>query len=111
VVETDDFYAVEDIDLMGNFDPTHAAVYHKPAPGEAIDAAARLPAFREFLRFSQFPLWRVSPAADIENGKTVEVVDLRFGSPSAPVFRVSATLDSRLRPVSSSFQFGIGRQK
>jgi hypothetical protein len=111
IVETGDFYAVGDVDLLGEFDPTRATVYQKPAADPAIQAAERLPAFQEFLRFSQVPLWRVSPAPDLENGKTVEVIDLRFGSPQAPAFVVSATLDSNLRPVSSSFQFGLSRQR
>jgi hypothetical protein len=102
---------VDDVDLLGEFDPTHATVYRKPAPDPAIQAAARLPAFQEFLRFSQFPLWRVSPSSELENGKTVEVMDLRFGTPSAPAFIVSATLDGDLRPVRSSFQFGLNRPK
>jgi inner membrane protein len=111
VVETADSYAVDDVDLLGEFDPTHATVFHKPPPDPAIDAAARLPAFQEFLRFSQFPLWRVAPSAEFENGKTVEMIDLRFGSPAAPAFMVSATFDANLRPVRSSFQFGLTRQK
>jgi len=111
VVETGDSYAVADVDLMSEFDPMRATIYRKPAPDPAMDAAARLPAFQEFLRFAQFPLWRVSPAADLEDGKTVEAIDLRFGTPSAPAFMVSATLDSRLRPVSSSFQFGLSQRK
>jgi inner membrane protein len=111
VVETADFYAVEDVDLMGDFDPTHATVYRKPAPDAAIQAALRLPAFQEFLGFSQFPLWRVSPSYDLENGKTVEVLDLRFGTPTAPGFMVSATLDANLHPVRSAFQFGLNRRK
>jgi inner membrane protein len=111
VVETGDFYAVADLDLMGNFDPTRATLFHKPAPDPALQAAERTPAFREFLRFSQFPLWRISPAADLEGGKVVEVFDLRFGTPLAPGFMVSATLDSQLRPVRSSFQYGGGKPK
>jgi inner membrane protein len=111
VVETANSYAVDDVDLLGEFDPTHATVYRKPAPDRAIQAAARLPAFQEFLRFSQFPLWRVSPSSELENGKTVEVMDLRFGSPAAPAFMVSATFDANLRPVHSSFQFGLSRRK
>jgi inner membrane protein len=111
VVETGDFCAVGDVDLMGNFDPAHATVFQKPAPDPAIQAAARTPVFQEFLRFSQFPLWRVSPAADLENGKVVEVIDLRFGNPPAPAFMVSATINSQLQPVSTSFQFGLSRQK
>jgi inner membrane protein len=111
VVETADFYAVDDVDLLGEFDPTHATVYRKPAPSPALDAAARLPAFQEFLRFSQFPLWRVSPSPELENGTNVEVLDLRFGTPQSSAFMVSATLDANLRPVSSSFQFGLYRKK
>jgi inner membrane protein len=111
VVETADFYAVEDVDLLGEFDPTHATVYRKPAAGPAFDAAARLPDFQEFLRFSQFPLWRVSPSPELENGTKVEVLDLRFGTPQAPAFMVTATLDANLRPLSSSFQFGLYRKK
>jgi inner membrane protein len=111
VVETGDFYAVGDVDLLGNFDPAHDTVFHKPAADPAIDAAAGTPAFQEFLQFSQFPLWRVSPAPQLENGKVVEVFDLRFGTPLAPGFMVSATLDSRLDVVGTSFQFGLNRRK
>jgi inner membrane protein len=111
VVETSDFFAVADLDLLGNFDPTRAAQFHKPAPDPALQAAGRTPAFREFLRFSQFPLWRISPAPDLEDGKVVEVIDLRFGTPLAPGFVVSATLDSKLQPVRTSFHFGVSRPK
>ncbi|MEI9972275.1 MAG: metal-dependent hydrolase [Ignavibacteriota bacterium] len=110
VVETADAFAVADVNLLGDFDPTHAAVYHKPTPDPAIEAAQRLPVFQEYLQFSQFPLWRVSPASDIENGKTVEVIDLRFGTPPAPAFVATATFDANLKPVNSSFQFGLIRK-
>jgi len=111
VVETGDFYAVGDLDLLANFDPTHATVFHKPAADPALEAAARTPAFQEFLRFSQFPLWQISPAGDLDGGKVVEVFDLRFGTPLAPGFMVRTTLDSKLRPVSTSFQYGPGGRK
>ena len=110
VVETADFYAVEEVDLASEFDPTHAAIYPKPEPGPALESAARLPAFQEFLRFSQYPLWRVSPSPDLENGTTVELLDLRFGTPQAPEFVVMADLDDHLRAVASSFRFGIHRK-
>jgi len=111
VVETDTFYATGDVDLLTDFDPTHATIFHKPPPDPAIDAAERLPEFREFLQFCLYPLWRVSPAPDIENGKLVEVIDMRFGSPLTPAFMVSATLDAHLQPVASSFQFGLNRKR
>jgi inner membrane protein len=111
VVETGDFFAVGDVDLMGVFEPGKMTVFHKPAPDPAIQAAARTPVFQEFLSFSQFPMWRVSPAADLENGKTVEVIDLRFGMPPSPAFYVTSTINSALQPVSANFQFGLGRKK
>ena len=111
VVDTSDFYALADIDLLGEFDPSGATVYRKPAPGPAIDAAMRLPAFQTFLQFAQVPLWRVSPAADVENGVSVELVDLRFGTPQSAAFLVTATLDANLHVVSSAFQIGPYRGK
>jgi inner membrane protein len=110
VVETPDSYAVADVDLLGEFDPTHATIFHKPAPNPAIQAAARLHTFQEFLRFAQVPLWRVSPSADLERGITVDVIDLRFGSPPGAAVMASATMDGGLRPVGSSFQFGAGNK-
>jgi hypothetical protein len=86
-------------------------VFHKPAPNTAIDAATPLPAFRELLQFAQFPLWRVSPAPDVENGTLVELVVLGLGSPQSPLFTATATLDSNLRPLRSSLKFGPFQRK
>jgi inner membrane protein len=111
LVETGDFYAVDDLNLAGEFDPTRAAIFHKPEPDPALEAAGRAPAVAEFLRFSQFPLWRVSPVSEPENGKLVEVLDMRFGTPIEPGFMVSALLSSRLEVVQTWFQFGSVRPR
>src|SRR5262249_15947604 len=57
LVETDSFYAVADLDLADSFDPTRAAVFHKPESDPALDAARGTDTFQQFLLFSQFPLW------------------------------------------------------
>jgi inner membrane protein len=111
LVETGDFYAVADVNLAGEFDPSRAALFYKPDSSPALDAARRAPAVREFLEFSQFPLWRVSPAAELENGRLVEVFDMRFGSPQQPGFMASALVDSENRVVKTSFQFGRVRPR
>jgi len=108
VVETREFFAIADVDLTRPFDPSRALVYQKPDPGPALDAARRTPAFQQFLAFSQFPLWRVLPVAEPENGSQVDCMDLRFGTPAAPAFMASALVDARQRVVSTSFQFGPG---
>jgi inner membrane protein len=111
LVETGDFYAVEDLNLASEFDPTRAAIFHKPEPDPALDAARRTATFEQFLRFSQFPFWRVSPVAEPENGKLVEVLDLRFGTPLAPGFMASAVLSGKQEVVETHFQWGSARPR
>ena len=111
LVETGDFYAAEDVNLAGDFDPTRGAIFHKPEPDPALAAAGRTADFQEFLRFSQFPLWRLSPVPEPENGKLVEVLDMRFGTPLAPGFMVSALVSSRLEVIQTWFQWGALRPR
>jgi inner membrane protein len=110
-VETADFFAIQDVDLNAEFDPTHAAIYHKPEPDPALDVARRDPTFAGFLEFSQLPLWRVSPAPEPENAKVVEVIDLRFGTPATPGFMAGAVVTPRLQVINQFFNFGRIRRK
>ena len=106
IVETSDFYAVQEIQLGAEFDPTRASIYHKPDPDPAIEIARRQRTFEEFLRFSQFPLWRISPASEPEDAKVVEVIDLRFGTPLAPGFMAGAVIGPREEVIDTFFRFG-----
>jgi inner membrane protein len=109
VVETGDFYAVAPLRLGREFDPARAAIFHKPDPDPAIDAARRSAAVSGFLEFSQFPLWRVSPAPQPEGAKLVEIFDMRFGTPNSPGFMVSALVSNRLQVIDTQFTFGRSR--
>ena len=111
VVETGDFYAVQDLEFGSDFDPTRAAIFHKPDPDPALDAARRTETFRQFLAFSQYPMWRVSPAPEPENSKLVEVFDMRFGTPAAPGFMASALVTAKLQVLETTFQFGSLRPR
>ncbi|HXB71850.1 MAG TPA: metal-dependent hydrolase [Candidatus Acidoferrales bacterium] len=111
LVETSGAYTTETIDLIGTALPGRNLVFQKPEASPALDAAARTTAFSEFLRFSQFPLWRVSPVPSPENGRLVEVFDMRFGTPIAPGFMVSAVVDSGLHVVQTGFQLGRFRPR
>jgi inner membrane protein len=111
VVETGDAYWLQEVDLALARDTPRAAIFHKPEPEPAIEAARRTPIFQTFLAFSQYPLWRVSPYTDVENGRLVEIFDLRFGTPLAPGFMVRAVVDANLRVTESSFQFGAMRPR
>jgi inner membrane protein len=111
LVETGDFYAVEDLNLAGEFDPTRATIFHKPEPDPALDAARRTATFEQFLMFSQFPFWRISPVPEPENGKLVEVLDMRFGTPLAPGFMASAVLSGKGEVLETHFQWGSARPR
>ena len=110
IVETAGSYVLEEVNLA-NPGGGRGVVFHKPEAEPAMDAARRCAVFQEFLRFSQYPLWRVTPYAAAENGKLVESFDLRFGTPPGPGFVARAVVDSRLRVVESSFGFGGARPR
>jgi len=112
VVETSSTYVVQDLNLASP-DPlsVRPVLFHKPDPDPALAAARRDATIREFLRFAQFPLWRITPWPEIENGRVVEVFDMRFGTPSAPGFMAKAILNGRGEVIQSEFQFGTPRAR
>jgi hypothetical protein len=111
LVETQDAYVVKDLNLATDTSAAHDVYFHKASPDPAMEAARHTDAFVEFLRFSQFPLWRVTPNPAVENGKIVEAFDLRFGTPSAPGFVARAEVDGNLRVVESNFSYGAVRPR
>jgi inner membrane protein len=101
LADTDDFYATEDVNLFGDFDPAQAAIFHKPEDEPAIEAARRTEPFRIFLGFAQFPLFRVLPVSEPDNARRVEVFDMRFG----PSFAASAVVTAAGQVVDSHFSY------
>jgi inner membrane protein len=108
VVEGDSFVIIFDMNLLQEFDPTGGQTFRKPDPSPAIEAARTTPQFQQFLSFSQFPFWRVTPIDTPEGGTRVEACDLRFGTPAAPRFVVTAILDASLGVQKAWFRFGAG---
>jgi len=106
LVETGEFYNVVNFSLLDEFDPSRGAIFYKAEASAAIKAANNSPEFRDFFRFSQFPLERTMPLADLENAVRVEVMDMRFGSPAQPRFVATADVNNRLQVIRSWFSFG-----
>jgi len=111
IVETSDSYVVQELNLANQSAPPRGTFFPKPSPDPAIAAARATVPFTEFLRFSQFPLWRVTANPSVENGKIVEVFDMRFGTPAAPGFMARAVVDPNLRVSDATFQFGMLRPR
>jgi inner membrane protein len=110
IVETSGAYVIQDVHLVR--DPgERGTVFHKPEADPAMDIARRSPIFQDFLRFAQYPLWRVTPYPAVENAKLVEVFDMRFGTPLSPGFMARAVVDGRGQVSEPAFQFGSPRPR
>lgn len=109
LVETEAFYAILDVNLLGDFDPAAGRLLYKPEPtpleAAAMAAARRTEAFRVFLDFSQCPYWSFTPLDHPENGIRVEASDLRFGDPSRRAFVAHAVVDQTGRVLDSGFSY------
>ena len=112
LVETDSAFVVQDLNLAAS-DPagSRPTAFPKADPDPAIDAVMRAFPVREFLQFSQFPLWRVTPWPAIDGGRLVEVFDMRFGTPLSPGFMARAVIDGKGRISESEFRFGSPRPR
>lgn len=87
------------VNLLAEFDPAAGVLIYKPEPGPALDAARQTDPVRAFLGFAQFPLWRVTPVADPEGARRVEVRDWRFP------FTAGAVVDPSNRVLSAFFHY------
>jgi inner membrane protein len=106
LAEARGFYSVyEDMNLLSDFDPSAGKIYFQPAPGPEIERARITKTFKIFLGFSQYPLWGVTPAAEYEGGRLVEVMDLRFGRPPSSHLTATAVLDGTLSLRSEKLEF------
>jgi hypothetical protein len=90
VVEGAGFVMILPVDVMNG--PGPGRVYPIAAPIPAMDAALRTPPFQNFIRWSQLPFWKVTPAAD---GLRLDLIDLRFGNPERPGFASVAAIVDR----------------
>jgi inner membrane protein len=98
-IERPEFVERFALNLREDFDPSAGVVIYKAPPGPAIDAARQTEPVQTFLKFAQFPLWRVSPVAQPEGAKEVDLRDWRFP------FTASTTVDALNRVVSTSFRY------
>jgi inner membrane protein len=106
LIQGNGYFLVVPMNLLSTFDPGEGATYYQADAPHAVAAAKATETFGDFLRFSQFPLWRVIPVDKPEGGLQVTVTDMRFGAPQDQRFAASALLDSSLRVISAGFSFG-----
>ncbi|MFN7992586.1 MAG: metal-dependent hydrolase [Bryobacteraceae bacterium] len=111
LAETREFYSVHDLNLLEEFEPSRGSIFYKADPVPAVKAANQSPVFRDFFRFSQFPLERSEPFPRPEGATRVEAMDMRFGTPAHPSFIAFAVVGERLNVLDSGFAFGEVRPR
>ena len=111
IVETSDAYRTLDLNVASSFDPGDGKVLYKAQEIPAFGAARQSVAFRTFLDFAAYPVWRSSPAAQPEGAVRVEAFDLRFGDPQEPRFVAEAVVTKENRVEEAGFSFGAVRPR
>jgi len=111
LVETEEAWSVHQVNLLADFDPHSGRRFYKPAPDPALQAAGRSREFQDFLRFSEYPFWRMTEIWEPDAGTRVEAMDLRFGTPADPGFVVTAILNPQLQVIRAWFTFGNARPR
>ena len=105
--EGTNFQTIHDLNLNDEFDPLAGRVVYRPENQAALGAARKTETMERFLRFAQFPIWRITPLAEPQGALQVEAADLRFGQPPAMRFIVTVVLDQNLRVMSEEFRYGM----
>ncbi len=111
LVETPEAHYIYRVDVNQNFDPAGGEALLKPEAHTAIGIAGNSPVFRDFLAFSQFPYWRVTPYPEPPGSVEVEARDLRFSTERDAGFVATAVVDSVGRVVDAHFRFGSARPR
>ena len=102
IVEGENFVFDVPVNVLEEFAGRNGRMEYFSPPSPLLEAARATRAFRVFGSFNQLPFWRLSTTPE---GSRVELIDLRFGSPSAPRFMATAEVEQG-RVTKSAFGFG-----
>lgn len=95
LVECDGFLMEHEIHPLREFDPEEGVIHVQPRNQKAVQWAKQSASIETFLRFAQWPAWRVIPVDEPAGAVRVEARDLRF----AASFSVLAVVDRQGRVV------------
>ena len=98
------------VDLRTAFRPQDAITYDKPPRTPAMRAAIDTYPFQMLLEFVQYPLWVQQPP-DSSGVTKIELLDLRFGTPTQSGFAATAMIDSNNQVRDSIFGMGEVRAR
>ncbi len=103
------FQTIHELNLNDEFDPLAGRVFNRPENAAALGAARKTQTMERYLRFAQYPLWRITPLAEPAGALRVEAADLRFGQPPALSFVATVVLDRNLQVLSEEFRYGTAQ--
>jgi inner membrane protein len=111
LAELSNAYVRVPIDLRTNFHPESGETFYKAERSLAIQLALETDPFQKFLEFVQYAIWVSEPSPELEHATRVRLIDLRFGTPTAPGFQATATVTERDQVASATFTFGLPRPR
>lgn len=109
LVEGDGFVSVHDVHLAFDLDPDQGLTMWQPEKNATWQAARQTDTLQRFLRFAQWPSWRIIPMDEPPGAQRVTVDDIRFGSPRS-TFHAEAEIDASRRVLDERFTMGGASQ-
>lgn len=109
LVEGDGFVSAHDVHLAFDHDPDQGLTLWQPEKNATWQAARRTDTFQRFLRFAQWPSFRIIPMDEPPGAQRVTVDDIRFGYPSS-TFHAEAEIDANQQVLSERFTMGRANQ-
>lgn len=113
VVETQDFFALTPVDLLGNDAEATPRIRSKPEETPVSLAAKRSRLGRAYLDWAQYPVVEVEQHEGPQPGYTAHFYDLRFAYPerSGPALGAVVELDQNLKVVDEYFESPRGGKR
>ena len=105
LVEGDNFVSIHELHLAFDFDPDLGVTLWQPEHNAAWQAARATATMQRFLRFSQWPVWRIVPLDQPPGAQRISADDIRFGYPPS-TFHVEIDVDVNQRVLEERFTMG-----
>lgn len=105
LVEGSNFVSIHEFNVALDFDPDRGLTLWQPEKNAAWQAAVRSDSMHRFLRFAQWPVFRIIPLDEPAGAQRITVDDVRFGYPTS-TFHTEVDVDINNRILEERFTMG-----
>ena len=105
LIRGSNFVSIHEFNVALDFDPDHGLTLWQPEKSPSWQAARRSGTMSRFLRFAQWPVFRIIPLDEPSGAQRITVDDVRFGYPSS-TFHAEVDVDVNNRVIDERFTMG-----